>query len=871
MRLTTSSNGLISRLTGNADNLFTCWLPKRIGILALFILRRLFAGISINEEIRTVTSSIPEDATVVYVAKTKSYFEFLCYYTRYMQAGLPYPRLGFDCHIRIWQPLGRLMRIALAQTAFFLHHLSFRDPYRSGFIREEIEKGTTAFLPLLEKRDFYRRFIKSKADPITHLIEIQQFCQRPIVIVPQLMFFSALPASTRPTLTDIVFGLPQKPGKWRRLKILFRKPENIFIEISDPTNLKAYLSAPEHRGRSTKHLALKLRRGLLKQINAHRKSITGPTIKMPEEIKQEILTSEELRQFMAAYAKRRDLTTFRAHREAMDYVDEIAATYSPSVINVAARLLKWLLGTLFESVTCSQDALAAIKRASRKGPVIFMPAHKSHMDSLLLSFILYQNHMPSPHIFAGKNLAFWPMAPVFRKLGAFFVRRSFKGAVFYAKVFAAYIFQLLKEGFNIAVYIEGTRSRSGKLLQPQLGMLSILLHACFEGACRELTFVPVFIAYDRIPDEDTYLREISGGKKDPENFRQMLKAKRILKNRYGKVHLNFGQPLALSEVLDEQGLTGAALSSKQQNLLCREIGGRMMSAIDHEAMVTPQSLVAGALLSGGRDIVSRSELDFRVNAAMDLFCGLEACLTEILADNPRAAVENALYYYRGRKIIQWRDVDKNGRFSQEDTYRILGSRRNALDYYKNISICHFVPAAFTALAILAKDAFQFSATDLHDTYRDLQELFAQEFNIDPVHPPAYIVRKTVKAFIDNAILIPHRTMPDTYNLSSGGFRKLVFFAGYVEPFLESYRTALVYFAKNRRNHHHKAKMLKKMLAIGNRMLRQNEIRLRESISKANYDNAIAFFTKHGVRGSEDEEQVRHWNEVLMRYQNMILR
>jgi glycerol-3-phosphate O-acyltransferase len=108
---------------------------------------------------------------------------------------------------------------------------------------------------------------------------------------------------------------------------------------------------------------------------------------------------------------------------------------------------------------------------------------------------------------------------------------------------------------------------------------------------------------------------------------------------------------------------------------------------------------------------------------------------------------------------------------------------------------------FTALAILEKDAFQFSATDLHDTYRRLQDLFCEEFNPDPDHPPAYIVRKTVKAFIDNAILVPHPVMPDTYNLSSEGFRKLVFFAGYVEPFLESYRTALVYFAKNRRNQH----------------------------------------------------------------------
>ena len=101
--------------------------------------------------------------------------------------------------------------------------------------------------------------------------------------------------------------------------------------------------------------------------------------------------------------------------------------------------------------------------------------------------------------------------------------------------------------------------------------------------------------------------------------------------------------------------------------------------------------------------------------------------------------------------------------------------------------------ALTAMAVLEKDAFQFSAADLHNTYQHLRDLLSEEFNPDPVHPPAFIVRKTVKAFIDDAIIVPHPMMPDTYNLSSEGFRKLVFFAGYIEPFLESYRTALVYF------------------------------------------------------------------------------
>ncbi len=849
---------------------FTCFLPKKIGTLTLFFLRRLFAGIQVNPELSSTLADLPDQATIVYVSKTKSYFEFLCYYTRYAQAGLAFPQLCFDCTIRIWQPVDRLARIIIAQLRSLTTRFRLRDPYRSGYTRKKIEAGTTAFLPLLEKRDFYRSFIKSKTDPIRHLIEIQRTMDRPICLIPQVLFFSKKPASTRPTLIDIFFGSPQKPGRWRRLVTLFNRSGNIFIEIGDPINLKQFLSLAQHRDRSDAYLALRLRRDLLGHINVTRKSITGPTVKMPEEIRQDILTSMELRQFMVTHAKRRDLTIFEAHREAMGYVDEIAANYSPSFISLAHRLLKPFLGTVFESVTFNQEVLFDIKRMARKGPIIFVPAHKSHMDSLLLLYTLYDNHMPCPHTFAGINLAFWPMGALFRRGGAFFVRRSFKGAVFYAKVFSAYIFQLLKEGFNIAVYIEGTRSRSGKLLQPQLGMLNILLHAFFEKACPNLIFVPVFISYDRIPDENAYLHEISGGKKSPENFRQMLKAKALLKNRYGSVHINFGHPMDLNAVLTEQGQCANDFTTKEQNLLCRDLGTRLMNAIDCQSMITPQSLVAGALLSGGREIVTRRELMFRIDACMNLLAAQQAPLADSLAQGHQNAVEGALGHYRGRKFIQVINPPATGK-GRQDAWRILENRRNALDYYKNISIYHFIPTALTAISILKKEAFQFSAADLHDTYRHVQDLLSEEFNPDPVNPPAFIVRKTVKAFIDDAILVPHPTMPDTYNLSSEGFRKLVFFAGYIEPFLESYRTALVYFSKNRRNQHDRSKILKKMLNIGNRMFRQSEIRLKESITKANYDNAINFFAKQGIRGSEDEEKIRPYDDMLLRYQNLVMR
>ena len=240
----------MNRFRETRDTYYSCWLPERVGCICMFLLRRFFSGIRLNEEIKKTIGDLPENAIVVYVSKNKSKFEFLCYYTRYKQARLPYPQLGFDLHIRLFQPLGRLFRIAAKQIGSFCRHFSLRDPYASGFIRDEIDRGTTSYLSLLEKRDFYRRLTKSKTDPLERLIELQHTLEQPICIVPQLMFFSKQPESTRPGLIDILFGSSQNPGRIRRLVTLFKNPNNIFIEVSDAIHLQRYIDAVENREHS---------------------------------------------------------------------------------------------------------------------------------------------------------------------------------------------------------------------------------------------------------------------------------------------------------------------------------------------------------------------------------------------------------------------------------------------------------------------------------------------------------------------------------------------------------------------------------------------------------------------------------------------
>ncbi len=185
----------------------------------------------------------------------------------------------------------------------------------------------------------------------------------------------------------------------------------------------------------TDYLSLILRRNLLRQINRHRQSITGPTIKSTEELKEGILTTPRLKEYMDQYAQKRDTPLWKVRKKADGYLEEIAAKYSPAFIRFASHVVGWIIDTMFQGVTYNHAGVNRIKAMSQKGPLIFVPCHKSHVDYLMLPYLLYNYNMPAPHIAAGKNLSFWPMGPIFRAGGAFFLRRTFSGNVLYAKVF----------------------------------------------------------------------------------------------------------------------------------------------------------------------------------------------------------------------------------------------------------------------------------------------------------------------------------------------------------------------------------------------------------------------------------------------------
>ncbi|RPJ71082.1 MAG: glycerol-3-phosphate acyltransferase, partial [Desulfobacteraceae bacterium] len=509
--------------------------------------------------------------------------------------------------------------------------------------------------------------------------------------------------------------------------------------------------------------------------------------------------------------------------------------------------------TLFDGVTLNTEGLAEVKRMSLRGPVVYVPCHKSHADYLILTYMLYHNDLPCPLVAAGKNLSFWPLGPLFRRGGAFFIRRTFRGAVLYAHTFAEYIHKVIEEGYNIEQFIEGGRSRTGKLLMPKLGLLSIILNAYHNGACRDLVIVPVSIAYDQVLEEKSYLQEIGGGDKQPESLRQVLSARKFLKKRYGKVYLTFSSPLSLEETMAREGAAVSDLAPEELNRFCRRLAHRIALEINRVSVVTPQALTAAAVLNMARERFTFEELMAVVEVYLTHLYAVDARLADTLVLDHRRAIAHAVGACVQHKSLEALKPDP-GRPAESAGFILNEARRPVLDYYKNTCIAFFVPAALTAMAILQRDAFQFSAADLHTEVEWFQDLFQFEFVFDSDTPAEAQVRRMLKILMEDAVIIPHPTLPDSFNVTAAGLRKLKLYAIFVKTLLESYWVVAQFLMQTAQEEISGKERIRKITAAGNRMLRRKEIDHREALSRITYENALQYFNGLGVHGAEDRER-----------------
>jgi len=766
------------------------------------------------------------EGTVVYAIKYRGKLDYLLYHYNFRRNRLPYPTIAFDLNISLLLPVTRFAKVFVSQISSLLHHGRFPSPYHSGFYENAIQQGTTSLIFLVDPKGFVRHFIHAEKDHLQFLLETQKNMDRPIYIVPQLVLYKKTPERDYSSFTDIFFGFKDHPGVIRKIALFFRHNRRAFIDFGRPLDLKTYLEN-QPPTRPFHDMASELRQMLINSIDKQKRVILGPIMKSRQQIKESVLTDERINKEINILASGNEKKLKQLKKKAGEYFEEIAADYNMAYIHAFIIALNWFWKKIFEGIDVDMTGLAKVREWARKGTLIYVPSHKSHIDYLILNHVLYNYHMHTPRVTAGKNLAFWPMGQIFRKCGAFFIRRSFKGEKLYSEVFQRYIKSLLEEEHPIEFFIEGGRSRNGKLILPKTGFLSILLRAYREGFCKDLIFVPASIIYDRIMEEKSYHKEIGGGLKKKENFMQIIKARRFLKRRYGKIYIRFSHPFSLNEYL-------AHVDSSVKNA-SRDLAFHLVQSINAVSLVTPLSLIATAILANHQRGFHLSELTGTVNILLKFIKKHDIPTASTLLD-PSKTIEETLSLLINQRAVDFLE-DATG--EEETFYYVDEDKKIKLEYYKNSIIHFFIPHSFVAISLLTGAEEEKNLKSIISDYAFLKNLFKNEFFVDDKENLQEKVISLIEYFLDSTFL-SQSNGDGGYKITKLGYNKLPIWAALAKTFLESYWIAAKSMSQQKNKDGKIEDLLKNMNYLGKRFHKLGVIDHIGALSELTFKNAISY-------------------------------
>jgi len=451
-----------------------------------------------------------------------------------------------------------------------------------------------------------RKSLRQQSERMTRLFEHQATLHnRSIKIVPVSLFWGHQPDREKSLFKLLLSeNWSATSGLKKFLAMLFH-PGHILVQFGNPIALDELMSSEAEQPRQVR----KLLRLLRVNFNNQRQAIIGPDLSHRRTLLNTILASKEVRGAIEREARTNEVTVLSVEKKAMSYAQEIASDQSYRVVRFFDVLLTWLWNKLYAGIEVNH--IEAVKQMAQSHEIVYTPCHRSHIDYLLLSYVLYHNGLTPPHIAAGKNLNLPLVGPLLRRAGAFFMRRSFQGDGLYKEVFDEYLHQVFTRGFSVEYFIEGGRSRTGRTLPPRTGMLRMTVSSFHKDATKPIVFMPVYFGYERVLESSTYMAELSGKDKRSESVFDIFGIFRSLKREFGQVTVNFGEPLPLQEFMDEripEWQQLKALSSAQLSETCLDLAENLATRINESVAVKPTNLVAVALLSTTRQNIEEQYL-----------------------------------------------------------------------------------------------------------------------------------------------------------------------------------------------------------------------------------------------------------------------
>ena len=407
-------------------------------------------------------------------------------------------------------------------------------------------------------------------------------------------------------------------GPFRRLLSIVFNGRSTLIRFGEPRSIRGYAATGPDGTRGARRLL----RDMRAEFRHMRTDTLGPDLSRQRAIIAQVLRTRAVRQ--AVRQEVRD--TKRTRRDgllvARRHALEIAANYSHTFVRVAERILSRILTRVYDGVEVrNADYLDRLPPACE---IVYVPCHRSHVDYLLLSYVIYQRGYAVPYVAAGVNLNLPVIGRLLRKGGAFYIRRSFRGSGLYPIVFMKYVDVMMNRGHPIEFFIEGGRSRTGRLLRPRTGMLAMTVRSFLRDTRRPVAYVPVYFGYDQLLEGEGYIDELMGKPKKKETVGGLVHVLPELRRKHGKVYVSFGEPILLDGMLDQlhpdwrQGPHDEDSRPAWFGDAVESVAGEIMRRINAAAAVAPVNLLSVALLAAPRQAMLEVDLERQLQLYIDL-------------------------------------------------------------------------------------------------------------------------------------------------------------------------------------------------------------------------------------------------------------
>ncbi|NUS39896.1 MAG: glycerol-3-phosphate 1-O-acyltransferase PlsB [Lysobacter sp.] len=477
-------------------------------------------------------------------------------------------------------------------------------------------------------------------------------------------------------------------GRFRRLLAILLNGRNTLVQFAPPVAVRDILAEDLPPERTVR----KLSRLLRTHFHRIREAVIGPDLSTRRLLVDKVLAATAVKDAIADQARRDNSSPEEAWKKAHGYAYEIAADYSHPVVRSASFLLTPVWNRIYRGVLVHH--LDTLKHAAPGHEVVYVPSHRSHMDYLLLSYLLYTHGIVPPHIFAGINLNLPVIGTLLRKGGAFFARRSFRGNALYSAVFREYMAQLVAGGYSIEYFIEGGRSRTGRLLQPKGGSLAMTVRAYLRQPTRPVLFQPIYIGYEKLMEGNSYRDELSGKPKQKESILGLLFGiPKVLRSNYGQVVVNFGEPIQLGDMLATHApdWQGQPVQEEEKPAWLAEtvdaLAQRINVHINRAADVNPVNLLALALLSTPKHAMGEADLLAQI-----------ALSKTLLSEVPYGERVTVTPHTPGQIVAHGEEIGMLTRIAHPlgDVLSVEGDTAVLLSYFRNNVLHLFTASAWIA-------------------------------------------------------------------------------------------------------------------------------------------------------------------------------